>query len=118
MNPQKVESLAYSHDGTIIASVNQDQTLTLWDARTGQRIGNPLTLPLGDFLFSENNRVAFSPDDKWIATGGNYGAALTDVRLETWQDEACHIANRNLTIEEWGTYLGDLPYLKTCPGIP
>ncbi|MCJ7568725.1 MAG: TIR domain-containing protein [Anaerolineales bacterium] len=116
MNPQQVESLAYSHNGTIIASVNQDQTLTLWDAMTGQRIGNPLTPPLGDFLFSENNRIAFSPDDKWIATGGNYGVALTDVRLETWQDEACHIANRNLTLEEWLTYLGDLLYQETCPG--
>jgi len=116
MDPQRVESLAYSHNGTMIASVNQDQTLTLWDAKTGQRIGNPLELPMGDFLFSENNRVAFSPDDKWIATGGNFGVVLSDVRLETWQEEACHIANRNLTLEEWVTYLGDLPYQKTCPG--
>ena len=118
MNPPHVVSLAYSHDGTIIASITQEQKLILWDGRTGQRIGDPVALPSGDFLFSENCRVDFSPDDRWVATGGNFGVVLIDIRLETWQDEACHIANRNLTQEEWKSYLGDLPYRKTCPQYP
>lgn len=40
------------------------------------------------------------------------------MRLADWKRLACRIANRNLTRQEWRQYLGDLPYQKTCPGLP
>ena len=43
---------------------------------------------------------------------------LWDVDLQSWLKRACAIANRNLTREEWGRYMGDQPYRKTCPDLP
>jgi hypothetical protein len=47
------------------------------------------------------------------------GVALWDLDPAAWVDAACAIAGRNLTHEEWATYVGDLaPYTATCPSFP
>jgi hypothetical protein len=35
-----------------------------------------------------------------------------------WIAQACSLANRNLTQEEWNYYLQNLAYEKTCQGMP
>jgi hypothetical protein len=38
---------------------------------------------------------------------------------QSWVDAACRLAGRNLTPEEWNSYIGDLaPYAATCPEFP
>ena len=44
---------------------------------------------------------------------------LWDVNPKSWQEIACHIANRNLTPAEWAKFIGrDTPYTRTCPDLP
>jgi len=44
------------------------------------------------------------------------GVAIWDLDPDHWVAAACQMAGRNLTREEWGTYIGDLAeYRKTCP---
>ena len=63
--PTRVWSVAYSPDGTRIASAGRDQTLRVWDSATGQE-----TLTLTGHA-GEVWNVAFSPDGQWIASGSS-----------------------------------------------
>jgi WD40 repeat protein len=59
-----ITSVTFSPNGEHIASSSYDQTIRVWDAVTGQPVGNPLQ------GHSETVRsVAFSPDGKHIASG-------------------------------------------------
>jgi WD40 repeat protein len=59
-----VNSVAFSPDGTILASGSADHTVRLWNVATRQQIGDPLTGHT-DTVAS----VAFSPDGTTLASG-------------------------------------------------
>ena len=57
--------MAFSPDGTKIATASDDQTARLWDAATGEPLCDPLKHA------GEVNAVAFSPDGTKIATASS-----------------------------------------------
>ena len=67
-----VDAAAFSPDGKIVVTGGDDRTARLWDAATGQPIGQPIRHE------GVVTSVAFSPDGKTILTGcsGQDGAAL------------------------------------------
>ncbi len=110
-----VYALAFDPSSTILASGSRDDTILLWDVATGETLGAALTATMGD-VFS----LAFSPDGKLLSAGSGGPETLTlwDVDLASWQERACHIANRNLSKAEWERFIGmDVPYRCTCPNF-
>lgn len=61
-----VNTVAWSPDGTLIASGSVDTTVRVWDAQSAQAIGAPL-----EGHFEPVNSVAFDPAGRRIVSGGD-----------------------------------------------
>lgn len=71
----KVNAIAFSPDGRIMATGNTDRTVRLWDTTTHQQIGAPLSGHTRHV-----NTVAFAPDGRTLASGGDdYTVRLWDI---------------------------------------
>ena len=106
--------MAFSPDGRMLASGFRDGTVVVWDARQRRRL-EELAGHTGP-VYS----VAFGPDGRTLASGGSDGTVvLWDLRLDSWRQRACAIANRNLTQAEWDQFIGpEQPYRRTCRDVP
>jgi WD40 repeat protein len=95
-----------------LASASGDGTVILWDVDSRRPL---VTLPgHQDAVLS----VAFSPDGKRLASASaDNNVILWNLDLKDLKAEACRIANRNLTCDEWRSYLGEEPYHKTCRAL-
>jgi WD40 repeat protein len=60
----QVNAVAFSRDGTMLASASDDATIRLWDPRTGRQLGQPLRGHT-----DKVRSVAFSPDGSILASG-------------------------------------------------
>ena len=66
-----INSVCFSPDGRLIASGGDDKLATIWDAKTG--------LKLGESFKGHSDRitsVCFSPDNKLIVTGSKDKLAI------------------------------------------
>lgn len=110
-----ITDIKFSSDGRSIATASKDRTIRLWNRN---RINaQPITLRDHDsWVWS----VAFSPDNKQLLAG----TQETEVRAWPTSIAAmtaiiCEKINRNLTKEEWNTFVAeDLLYETTCQNLP
>ena len=107
-------SVAFSPDGTRIVSGSADNTVRLWNADTGQPIGQPITGHT-DTVYS----VAFSPDGNTVVSGS------LDKTMRLWlayPDPAsvmCAKLTTNMSHKQWRDWVSpDIDYIKGCPDLP
>ena len=109
-----VESLSFSPDGDLLASASRDKTVILWNVKQQQSLAT--LREHDDFV----GHLSFSPDGKQLASAGFFNGAikLWDISRTSWRERARKIANRNMTREEWRTYMGERPYRKIFEDLP
>ena len=110
-----VMDLAFSPDGELLASTGYDRTVRLWDVDSGKPRGEPLT---GHTEWV--NEVEFSPDGELLASASDDTTVrLWDTDVGSLVAEACTIANRDLSEDEWSRFVGsESKYARTCSTLP
>jgi DNA-binding SARP family transcriptional activator/WD40 repeat protein len=110
----EVNSLQWSTDGSVLLATSNDQTVSVYDADSGTRLGDPLPAA-SPFIYPGSLR----PDGGAVAVTGRRGVYVWDLDASRLAAAACRLAGRNLTATEWTTYLAELgPRRATCPEHP
>jgi WD40 repeat protein len=109
-----VRSTVFSPDGSVLASGGDDGAIRLWSVAYRQQVGPPLTAQGGAIT-----SLAFNSDGTTLAAGSaDHTVRLWETSVASWAQQACQIAGRNLTRQEWQQYLGSTPYRTTCSRLP
>ncbi len=105
-----ISSLTFSPDGNLLISSSFDETIRLWDVKEQEPLGNSLT-GHSNYVTS----LAFSPDGSFLVSGGDDNLLIKwEMSLAAWKAQACSIANRNLSSQEWRRFMGDILQTPTC----
>ncbi|NYV76092.1 WD40 repeat domain-containing protein, partial [Streptomyces sp. UH6] len=103
-----LEAPVFSHDGALLAAVVDDDSVQLWDVEAHLALGDPLEL-----TGREIDAMAFDGADVLrVLTGSRRETLdLTPGRLAA---TVCRKAGRDITPQEWDTYVPDAPYRPLC----
>ena len=102
----------FSPDGRTLITASADGTVVLWDVATQKPIRAPLELHANAFA-----SAALSPDGKRL-----YAISTEDEGIsfamspDTWKRDACLVAGRAISPDEWDKALPGRPYQAVCPG--
>lgn len=104
-------TVAFSPDGSLLASAGHDGTVVLRDLANGQRFGPPLTTSRA----REYAWAGFDSAGHLVVTSKDGGIWRWDVSLPHLLRTACAIAGRDLTADEWSALNTGRPQVTACP---
>jgi hypothetical protein len=111
-----VRAVAVSPDNRWVVTGSDDNTARLWDLKAADPAAQPVVLKGHQ---GSVRAVAFSPDNRWVVTGSNDGTArLWLLQIEDLLALARATAGRNLSKDEWQTFLPGQRYFEVFPGLP
>lgn len=97
----------FSPDSSLLAAqTSQSGEISVWNVHDILLRGAVIGSGISDFSFaSDNSRLAV----------GDAGVFIEPFDASWALQHICHIVGRNLTREEWNTYLAGSDYVATCP---
>jgi WD40 repeat protein/serine/threonine protein kinase len=106
-----VFALAFGNNG-LLASGSGDGEIILWDVAERRPLGAPIQV--GETVYG----LAFDPKGDRLVFGA-WQREVSSILLNraSWRAQACAMAGRNLSADEWQTYMPDRPYRQTCPEL-
>jgi WD40 repeat protein len=110
-----VSAIAFAPDGKTFATSGGSSGHTkIWVTSTRQQLGD-------DFPGGEGSwgNVAYTPNGRYLFSAYADGSAYRwPVTVDAWADQACRVAGRNFTQEEWRRFVTGRSYERVCPGLP
>jgi WD40 repeat protein/class 3 adenylate cyclase len=110
-----VSAIAFAPDGEMFATSGGSSGHTkVWVRSTLQQLGD-------DFPGGEGSwgNVAYTPDGRYLFSAYADGSAYRwPVTVGAWADQACRVAGRNFTHEEWRRFVAGRSYERVCPERP
>jgi WD40 repeat protein len=108
-----VDFAAWNPAGTLVVTASWDSTALVWDAISGKKLAKV------SGYFDPVRHAAWSSDGSlFMTTSWGGPVRVFALPLGNTADAACLHAVRNLTADEWESYLGERPYIESCPGLP
>jgi WD40 repeat protein len=102
-----VDAIDIGGDDRVVAASAGAGTVSMWDLDTGRSLGTiPSRSPVA---------VRSDPSGSDVVVGEDAGLQMWDLSIERLLREACAVANRELTAEEWRFYIGG-ERRRTCAG--
>jgi DNA-binding SARP family transcriptional activator/class 3 adenylate cyclase len=113
----RTNNIEISDDNTRMLVVTGGGAAHVYDVGSTRQIGRTLRVDLDANVRQVG--ASLRPDGRQLAVAAEHGVQLWDLDPETWRNAACRLAGRNLTREEWESYIpqGE-PYRATCPQWP
>jgi WD40 repeat protein/DNA-binding SARP family transcriptional activator len=106
--PIYATTVAFDPRGKLLAASARDGKIHLWDVASRREIGTSLP---GDGL----SVSAFDPSGTYLIVVYEWGPVFVwDIGPERWKKQACTVAGRSLTREEWRELLPDRRYQPAC----
>jgi WD40 repeat protein len=115
-----IEQIVFNHSATFMATASDDKSVRLWNWRDINQ--QPIVLSgHADWV----KTAVFSADDEQLLAGMHGNAEKTDETIHAWPTKIetmsgllCEELTRNLTVDEWETYVDkELKQETTCKNI-
>jgi WD40 repeat protein len=122
----EIEGLTFSPDGAYLATASRDE-MRVFDLATRKLRAlishngaiNRQTSDERDQRGMPGAVVSFSPDGRIAVTAGGDGTArIWSTDFDDILQRLCAGPGRNLTLSEWGRYLGEIEWQRTCEEWP
>ena len=107
---EDVRGVRFSPEEGILATFS-GAGVSVWDYARATLLSR---IPGGGVVFD----LRFSPDGRLLLTGSSEGGAVWRWKNDDLCAEACRRLDRNLSREEWESYLGAVAYRPSCPDLP
>ncbi|MEW1868606.1 protein kinase [Streptomyces caelestis] len=97
----------FSADGTLLAASISDSHVQIWDVSAHLALGGPI-----DPTATQIDAMAFDGDVLRVLSGTR--AHALDLNPDRLISTVCRKAGRDITREEWRSYVPDVPYHSVC----